>query len=210
MDDCDVDRLRTAGFTSLRQGVTVDHSKRSAASERIVHATLTLIAERGLVGVTMSAIADRAEVARQTLYNHYADVETIVSAAVEQHQSESVARLTAVLATVASPQGRLEHLVRHTAATAVHGHPLIKQGFSAEVQAVIDGYDQALRSHIESILNDGIEHAEFRGDLHPTKDAVVVQRMIEAAGELAAVEPESVAEIVTAVTATVLAAVTVS
>ena len=186
----------------------MNQTARPPAGERIVHATLTLIAERGLAGITMSAIAHRAGVARQTLYNHYSDVETIVSAAVEQHQTASVEGLAAVLATVSSPQAGLEHLVRHTAATAAHGHPMIKQGFSADVQSVIDGYDQALRSHIESILEDGVNSAVFRRDLEPARDAVVVQRMIEAVGEQVAAEPESAADIVSAVTTMVLAAVT--
>jgi AcrR family transcriptional regulator len=157
----------------------------------------------------MSAIAREAAVARQTIYNHYSDVETIVAAAVEQHRRENVDGLTTVLATIDSPQGRLEHLARHAAATAAHGHPIIKQGFSAEVQLVIDGYDQTLRSHIESILRDGITRTIFRSDLDPVWDAAVIQRMLEATAELVAADPESAPDIVTTVTATVLAAVTV-
>ena len=155
----------------------------------------------------MSAIAREAAVARQTIYNHYPDVETIAAAAVEQHQRESTDGLTSVLATIDSPQGRLEHLVRHAAANAAHGHPTIKQGFSIELQSVIDGYDQALRSHIESILHDGVAHRAFRNDLDPARDATVIHRMIEAAAELVAADPKSAADIVTTVTATVLAAV---
>lgn len=179
-----------------------------AANERIVHAALALVAEQGMSGVTMSAIAREAAVARQTIYNYYPDVEAIVSAAVEQHQAESIDHLTELLATVDSPIGRLEHLVRHVAATAAHGHVTIKQGFSAEVQSVIDGYDLALRTHIENILRDGTGRSVFRNNLDPARDAVVVQRMIEATGELVAEDPESVPEVVTVVTTTVLAAVT--
>ena len=43
-------------------------------------ATFELVAEEGLGSVTMTAIADRADVARQTLYNHFNDVEQIVIA----------------------------------------------------------------------------------------------------------------------------------
>lgn len=181
--------------------------QRPPTNERIVNAALALIARLGLGGVTMSEIAREAQVSRQTLYNHYPDVETIVSVAVAQHQAESVSRLAGVLATVDSPAGRLEHLVRHAAATAAHGHPTLKQGFSTEVQAVIDGYDKALRSHIESILREGVNRTMFRASVDPARDALVVQRMIEATGELVAADPESSADIVTAVSATVLAAV---
>ncbi len=183
-------------------------SQAPSPRERIVNAALTLIAAHGLGGVSMSDIARHAGVARQTLYNHYADVESIVSAAIAQHEAESVQRLGAVLSTVADPRDRVVHLVRHIAATAAHGHPVIRKGFSAEVQAVVDGYDQAVRSHVAAIIKDGIEQGIFRQDLEPAVDALVVQRMIEAAGELITRDGKAAPEIVTAVTATVLAALT--
>jgi len=184
----------------------MDDTAGLSSNERIVHATLELIAARGLGGVTMSQIAQQANVARQTLYNHYPDVESIVSSAMAQHAANSARLLSEMLATVAAPDDRIEHLVRHVAATAAHGHPVIRQGFSAEMQAVIDGYDQAMRSHIEAILRDGAAAGIFRRDLVPATDALVIQRMVEAVGELVTADPDSAAETVTATTKTVLAA----
>ena len=81
--------------------------------DRIIHATLTLISERGFGGVTMSLIADVASVARQTLYNHYGDVDSIVAAAIDRHNRASVDLLNAALQEAESPTDKTEHMVRH-------------------------------------------------------------------------------------------------
>lgn len=178
------------------------------AQDRLIHAALALISERGLGGVTMSAVARRADVSRQTLYNHYQDVESIVSAAIAQHEAESIDRLSALMTTVTAPLERLTLLVRHVAATHASGHPMIRHGFSPEVQEIIDGYDRALRSHVELILVEGVAAGIFRDDIDPPRDAVVLQRMIEAGGELAAQDPDAIAETAAAVIAMAEAAVT--
>lgn len=181
-----------------------------SASERIAHATLQLISEHGLSDVTMSAIAREAGVARQTLYNHYPDVDSIVGAVVERHQRDSLRALDAVLATMISPTDSLEHLVRHTAAMEMHGHPRLKHGFASPVQLVLDTYDRQMTTAIATILRDGIEVGEFRATLEPESDALVIQRMIEAVGELVAKDRGNAASITETVITTLNSAVGVS
>lgn len=189
--------------------VNADGGDRVSVRDRISHATLELIAEHGLTDVTMSAVAKRAGVARQTLYNHYPDVDTIVGAVVERHQTDSLYALNAVLGTMTSPLDQLEHLVRHTAAIAHHGHPMIKSGLSTSVQRVLDRYDNDMVGVVEEILCQGIERGELRPGVRPDRDAVIVLRMIETAGELVIAAPDDTADIVGTVLATVRAAVAV-
>ena len=170
-------------------------------------ATLELLAEHGFGGITMSAIASRADVARQTLYNHYPDVESVVYAATVAHQNQSFELLAAMLKTIASPAGRLEHLVRHNAALAEHGHPSLRGGFSSEIEALIAGHDAAVRSLVENTLRTGRDNGDFRHDLDLDHDPLLVQRMIEATGELVARAPGDIASIVAACVRSVLAAV---
>lgn len=194
---------------SPQANVNADGGNRLSVRDRISHATLELIAENGLTAVTMSAVAKRAGVARQTLYNHYPDVDTIVGAVVERHQSDSLSALNAVLGTMTSPLDQLEHLVRHTAAIGQHGHPMIKSGLSASVQSVLDRHDNAMLGVVEEILCQGIEQGELRPDLRPERDAVIVLRIIETAGELVVAEPEDTADVVVTVLVTLRAAVAI-
>ncbi|MGD2044352.1 MAG: TetR/AcrR family transcriptional regulator, partial [Acidimicrobiia bacterium] len=44
----------------------------------IQDAAVRLVGELGMPNVSMSAVAEKAGVSRQTLYNHYSDLESIV------------------------------------------------------------------------------------------------------------------------------------
>lgn len=181
----------------------------TSAAERIVSAALGLIADRGLGGVRMTAVAEAAGVARQTLYNHFPNVDSIIGAVIESHQAASLQQLQAVLATVDSPTGRLEHLVRHAAAVAAEGHPSVAAlyGLSAQVRQTLDAHRQDMKELVATTLRDGVERGEFRPDLDPTGDAVLLQRMLDGVGELGAGSPEDVAAVVSTATRTVIAAV---
>ncbi len=179
----------------------------SQANDRILAATLALITERGIAGTTMSAIATNAGVARQTLYNHYRDVESVVYAATVAHQQQSFEQLTAVLNTIETPAGRLEHLVRHVAALATHGHPSVRGGFSAEIAELMASHDMAMHGLVAAALDDGQARGVFRDNLEPGRDATLVLRMIEAVGELVAADPEDIGAIVATTVRSVLAAV---
>lgn len=181
----------------------------SSTRDRIIEATLRLITESGFGGVTMKAVAETAGVARQTLYNHFPDVESIVAETIEAHQIESLDALRTVLSTIESPTARLEHLVRHTAATAVHHHPVpaIQHGLSAEVQATLGRHDSELVSIIQDVLQSGIDTGDFRPNLDANRDAHLIKRMLDATAELVATDPSAVQETVTAATRTLHASV---
>jgi AcrR family transcriptional regulator len=51
--------------------------------EEIVHATLTLAAEKGLGAVSMQQIADRVRITKASLYNHFSSRDQIVDAMYE-------------------------------------------------------------------------------------------------------------------------------
>ncbi len=178
-----------------------------SADRRILTATLELIAEEGVAGLTMSAIAARAGVARQTLYNHYNDIESAVYAATSAHQEESHAQLAALLATIDSPAARLEHLVRHTAAMASHGHPPLRGGFSPQLSELIANHDDAFRDLVAEALRLGRDQGSFRPDLDLEVDPLLIQRLIEASGELVAASPTDASAIVTTAVRSLLAAV---
>ena len=181
---------------------------RRSVEDRITHATLELIARHGFGRVTMSAVAGAAGVARQTLYNHYPDVNSIVGAAIERHSAESLQSLESVLAAIDSPAERLDHLVRHSAAVAqhLHGSLALRHGLSQHARSVIEPYSARLRAIIENILREGIAESLFRQDLNPQRDAALLQHLLEGMISLVVAEPDHLPAIVNTTTRTVRAA----
>jgi TetR/AcrR family transcriptional repressor of nem operon len=176
--------------------------------DRIIHATLTLIGEHGLGAVTMSRVAATAGVARQTLYNHYSDIDSIVAAAIDRHNRESIDLLEAALRMAASPPDKIEQMVRHFVMVGSHAHHAfdIRTGLSADVRVALDEYKDAVERHIRDILEDGRRGGDFRPDLIPEIDTILTRALLDGLYELAADAAQDASRIVTTGTRTVLAA----
>lgn len=180
----------------------------ASVSDRIIHATLQLIGEHGLGGVTMTSIAKGAGIARQTLYNHYADVDTIVASAIGRHNDEAIELLEGAIAVVDSPTARLEQLVRHVAAVSdSHTRLLAAPTLSRAARESLAAYDTALDGILREILESGRETGEFRANLEPSLDAVIVRHLLEGVADLVAADPDAAVAIVAASTNTITAAV---
>lgn len=181
----------------------------STTRDRIVEATLHLIAEKGLGSVAMSDIASRADISRQTLYNHFGDVDTIVAASLAAHQRAALDDLAAILATIAAPLERLEHLVRHSGAVGVEHHPTgaIEHALSPDARSILAGYEAEMATLIEGILDSGVKANAMRQDIDPARDARLIMRMLDGIVEQASADPERVHDIVASATRTVRAAV---
>lgn len=194
-----MDTTRSPG-TSPVDAMTTD--------DRIIHATLTLIGERGLGAMTMSRVAAAAGIARQTLYNHYRDIDSIVVAAIERHQRESLDLLDAALELAASPAGKIEQIVRHFVMVGSKAHQAFDfgSGLSAEARTMLDAYQDAVEQRISDILDDGRRSGDFRRDLTPEIDTVLVRAMLNGVYGLASDEPDRAARIAATASETILAA----
>ena len=180
----------------------------SSTEDRIIHASFALISEHGLGSVTMSQIADAAGVARQTLYNHYQDIDSIVAATIKRHNSESIDLLNASLTIAESPQDRLEQMVRHFASIGAHAHQSIdlRDALAAELRPGLGEYQSAVEEHIAAIISQGQQIGDFRSDLSPDIDAVLVRSFLDGIHDLAFQSPDQAAQIATVGTRTILAA----
>jgi len=168
-----------------------------------------LIAEQGLGGVTMSGIAATAGVARQTLYNRYPDIDSIVAEAIGRHNRESIELLESSLRVVDLPEDKLEQLVRHVVsigAHARHAHSF-QHGLSADTRATLGAYDKLINRRIREVLEEGQRSGVFRADLVPDVDAVLIQHMLDGLLDLSARAPDEAAQTATTGTRTILAAV---
>ncbi|MCP3975816.1 MAG: TetR/AcrR family transcriptional regulator [bacterium] len=180
----------------------------ASVPDRIIHATLQLINEHGLGGITMTSVAKGAGIARQTLYNHYADVDTIVASAISRHNTEAIELLEGALAVIDSATAKIEQLVRHVASVSGHHNQLLASPtLSRDARETLSDYDSALDGILREILESGRESGEFRANLMPTMDAVIVRHLLEGVSDLVAAERDAAAAIVAASTTTIMAAV---
>lgn len=170
---------------------------RADTTARITEATFVLLAERGLAGITMSAIATQAGIARQTLYNHFADVDSILAAAIDQHHQDDLRTLAGMLATIPTAGGRLEHLARHTTVTAAeHGAlPDLHHGLSPAARHAARDYDEQVRGMIRDALANGRRTGELAPEIDPDLHAVLVHHLLHGAAELAATSPDDLTRI---------------
>lgn len=182
----------------------------ASTDERIIEAALALIARDGLGAVTMVKVAETARVSRQTLYNHYPDVDSILAEAIGRHDRESIRLLESSMRIVDHPQERLEQLVRHAVSIGAHAHHVhgLEHGLSADARTALSEYDDALDRWVRGVLVQGRQSGAFRGDLVPDVDAVLVRHMLSGLAEASAEAPDETAAIATAGARTVIASVT--
>lgn len=183
--------------------------RQSSADDRIIEAALGLITRDGLGTVTMMKIAETAGVARQTLYNHYPDVDSIVVEAISRHNRESIQLLEASLRVVDTPEGELEQLVRHVVSIGAHAHHAsgLEHGLSASARETLGEYDAELDRRIRGILEKGSRTGAFRQDLDLGIDAVLIRHILNGLTDQAARTPDKAAQLAATGTRTILAAV---
>lgn len=192
---------------SIPTGPEIDPT--ATSDDRIIQAALVLISVHGLGGVTMSKVADTAGVSRQTLYNHYPNIDGIVAEAMRRHSQQSIELLEAALQIADSPMEKLEQLVRHVVSVSAHAHhaPDYRSGLSAQARATLDIYQEAVEEHIRAIIEDGRQVGAFRPDLTVAIDTILIRAMLDGTSELVARAPADAAQIGTAATRTILTAV---
>ena len=106
---------------------------------RIIDAAMSLVEERGMTEVSMTAIAERAALSRQTIYNNFANVEAAVCAYLIEEIDDMVAEIDARLAAMGDPAVQLREFIR----MAMHrfaGHDFIislRTAMSPETEGVV-------------------------------------------------------------------------
>lgn len=151
-----------------------------SVDERITAAALALIAERGLAGVSMTDVATTAGVARQTLYNRHPDVDSIVVAALDEHNAATITQLRSLIDTASTSAEEIDLLVRQTVAATGHGPEFAEfyVGLSPDARKIVDQHGDQVREVIEAIIASGIHRGEFTTDIDAQAAAVIIQAML--------------------------------
>ena len=135
--------------------------------DAILETTARLVADRGLLSVTMSEIAQETGIGRATLYKYFPDVEAILHAWHEQQISHHLEHLAEVRDHTVEPADRLPavleaygHIVRHARSHA-----------DTDLVAFLHGDEQvtraegSLRALMRGLLEEGAGRGEIRHDV---------------------------------------------
>src|SRR5215210_575340 len=163
---------------------TIDAHRR-AVRDAILDTTGEMVAENGLLSVTMSRIAEKTGIGRATLYKYVPDVEAILLAWHERHVS-----------------GHLQHLaeVRNRAGGAAEGLEAVLEAYAlltherphdTELAALLHRGEHVARAQqqlsdmIRDLLIETIETGDIRDDVAPDELASYCLHALAAAGSLA-------------------------
>jgi len=152
---------------------------RTGLRQAIRDAAIRLVAERGMPNVSMSAVAEAAGVSRQTLYNHYTDLEEIVVDAARS-QIETAGRIIGqVVSAAPDAPAALDTYIRGTLFTPTEQEVTVSGGgMSPEAEGQVFDMLEPIHLHLRSILERGVEEGTFRSDLRPGEVSEVVFHMI--------------------------------
>jgi AcrR family transcriptional regulator len=164
---------------------TID-AHRQAVREATLDTTAALVAEHGLLSVTMSQIAEKTGIGRATLYKYFPDVEAILLAWHERHITRHLEHLAEVRDQAGDPGERLEAVLSAYALIS-HG---IRSHHNSDLAALLHrgGHvveaERKLRDMVRDLLTDAATTGDVRADVAPDELADYCLHALTAAGRL--------------------------
>jgi AcrR family transcriptional regulator len=158
---------------------------RQAVCDAILDATWALVAEHGLLSVTMSQIAEQVGIGRATLYKYFPDVDAILLAWHERHVAGHLQQLAEVRDQPGSAGQRLEAVLEAYALISHH-----RQHHGSEVAALLHRHDHVARAQrrlhdlLRELLIEAAATGEVRDDVAPEELASYCLHALTAAGSL--------------------------
>lgn len=162
---------------------TID-AHRAAVRDAALDAMAALVAEHGLVALTMSQIAEKAGIGRATLYKYFPDAHAVLTAWHERQVTAHLDRLTAAADPAASAVERLQ-AVLHTYARIQH-HSVHHHG--GELATLlhrsehVDHAQQRLRDFVQNLIAEAAEDEDVRDDVATDELASYCLHALNAAG----------------------------
>ena len=157
---------------------------RREVRDAILDTTAALVAEHGLLAVTMTQIAEETGIGRATLYKYFPDVEAILLAWHERQIAAHLAYLFEVRDQAAGAGERLEAVLETYALLSRHSRGHRDTGF-AELLHRDDQIGPAQRQvhdMIRDLLIEAAKTGEVRGDVAPDELASYCLHALAGAG----------------------------
>jgi AcrR family transcriptional regulator len=136
---------------------------RREVRDAILDSAVALVAEHGLLAVTMSQIAEETGIGRATLYKYFPDVEAILLAWHDRQVAAHLAYLSEVRDQAGDPGERLEAVLEAYALLSRHSGGHQDAGF-AELLHRDDQFGRAQR-HVHQMIRDVLAAAAKAGDV---------------------------------------------
>lgn len=164
---------------------------RREVREAILDTTRALVAEHGLLGVTMSEIAERTGIGRATLYKYFPDVEAILLAWHERQVTGHLEHLARVRDQAGDIGERLTAVLEAYAVIQrerVHGHSGEHHG--SEMAAFlhrdehVTGAQEKLHDLIRDLLTEAAQNGHIRDDVASDELATYCLHALRAARSL--------------------------
>src|SRR5215217_4167302 len=180
---------RILGYTSVMPKLWNEtiQAHRREVRDAILETTWALVAEHGLLSVTMSRIAEKTGIGRATLYKYFPDVEAILLAWHERHVSGHLERLAEIRDQAGDARERLEAVLEAYALIS-HEHHDIELG--AELAELLHRGEHVaraqhqLRDKIGDLLTEAAENGDVRDDVAPEELASYCLHALAAASSL--------------------------
>ena len=134
--------------------------------DAVIDATASLVAQHGLLSVTMSRIAEESGIGRATLYKYFPDVEAILLAWHERHVAQHLDHISAIANAPGSPAERLSAVLEAYAQLTFHAHgPREPDLVSLLHRGDHMGHaEHQLRGIIRSVIAEAVAVGDVRSD----------------------------------------------
>jgi AcrR family transcriptional regulator len=156
-------------WTMPRLWTETIEAHRREVHDAILDTTAALVAERGLLAVTMSEIAEKTRIGRATLYKYFPDVEAILLAWHQRQIGAHLEHLAQVRDGAGTPFDRLEAVLEAFALISQESHG----NHESELAALMHRGEQVVRAEkqlrdmIRDMLKEGAKSGDIRNDVAP-------------------------------------------
>ena len=136
--------------------------------------------------VTMTAVAEHADVSRQTLYNKCPTVEAALLEYLLEEIDEMAGRIESTLTQTTDPSEQIRIFVREAMVRFAQRdfHVSMRTLMSPEARIQIEGRVRRIRQALEDVLTSGVESGHLRPQPSPARTAELMFHMIGGVGHL--------------------------
>jgi AcrR family transcriptional regulator len=156
---------------------------RREVRDAVLDATARLVAEGGMLGVTMSQIAEEAGIGRATLYKYFPDAEAVLAAWHERHISRRLEYLSSLRDQHGSPGERLAGVLEAYALIS-HGDRGHEHGVLLHHREHVPQAERQLAGFAEDLIAEAAAAGEVRDDITPAEMASYCLHALQAAASL--------------------------